>query len=108
MLLSELAERWLQELDQRLALGKIKPASVSIFRCYVRPGLGTLPVEEVRNGKLREFAESIAANKVTGKKGLAPKTVREVLVTTRMILSSHQNEDGNHYSICPNSTTNSF
>jgi integrase len=98
MLLSELAERWLQELDQRLALGKIKPASVSIFGCYVRnqiiPGLGALPVEEVRNGKLREFAESIAANSLTGKKGLAPKSVREVLVTTRMILSSHQNEDG--------------
>ena len=98
LLMRELSERWLAELDQRLALGKIKPASASVFRYHVQskiiPGLGALGVEDVRNGKLREFAESIAANTLTGKKGLGPKSVREVLGTTRMVLSSHQNEDG--------------
>lgn len=90
MLFKELAQEWLQQLDKRLALNKIKPASVASFRQRARhaiDGLGELSVEAVRNGAVKQFAESLAANH-------GPKTVRENVLIVKMILQSHVDRDG--------------
>jgi integrase len=99
MLMQELCFQWLQELESRVALGKLKPASLAAYRGYVNnhiiPGLGSLTLEDVRrNGHVKEFAETIAANKLSAKPGLGPKATREVVATMKMILESHQDQDG--------------
>jgi integrase len=99
MTMQELCAHWLQELESRVALGKLKPASLAAYRGYVHnhiiPGLGSLTLEDVRrNGHVKEFAEAIAANKASAKPGLGPKATREVVTAVKMILESHQNQDG--------------
>lgn len=92
MLFKQLAEKWVQGLDKRLALGKIKPASVATFkqrtRTHLLPALGEVDVADLRNGRVKAFAESLEAA------GLKPKTIREYVALLKTILESYVNEDG--------------
>jgi integrase len=91
MLFGELAERYLAHLNKRLELGKIKPASLDTFvqrtRTHVIPALGALDILEVRNGKVKAFAEMLATK-------LSRKTVQECVMLVKMILEAHVDPDG--------------
>ena len=90
MRLEELTQQWLAKQRKRVELGKLKPASLATFtyHCnHILPLLGGFELEAVRNGKVREFAETLAAE-------LGPKTTREIVATVKRILESHVDEDG--------------
>ncbi len=91
MRLEELTQQWLAKQRKRVELGKLKPASLAAFSyhcdAHILPNLGRLELEAVRNGKVREFAETLAAM-------LGPKTTREIVATVKRILESYVNEDG--------------
>jgi integrase len=91
MQFKDLAEAWLTKLQKRQELGKIKPASLATFTSRVRlhaiPALGTLEVQDMRNGRVKEFAELMALK-------FSPKSVRENVALVKAVLQSHVNEDG--------------
>jgi integrase len=90
MRLEELTQQWLAKQRKRVELGKLKPASLATFTYHsnhILPRLGELEIEAVRNGKVKEFAETLAAD-------LGPKTTREIVATVRRILENHVNDDG--------------
>src|ERR1700737_3355200 len=92
MLMKELTNQWLAKLQRRLELGKLKPASLAAFTSYtnkwILPHLGEHEIEFIRNGKVKEFAESLVAA------GKGTKTTREIIALVRQILESYVNEDG--------------
>jgi integrase len=97
--MQELCARWLQGLEARVALGKLKPASLATYRGYVRahiiPNLGTVNLEDVRrNSCMKEFAENIAASKLHAKSGLNPESARKVVSVVKAILESYRNDEG--------------
>ena len=85
-----LAEEWILRLQKQVELGKMKPASADTFinrvRLHAIPALGTLEVQDVRNGKVKEFAETLATK-------FKPKTVRECIAVVKAVLRSHVNEE---------------
>src|ERR1700723_3834781 len=91
MLFTELAEHWLADLQERVKLDNLNPASLATFvsrtNTHILPGLGDLEVEAVRNGVVKTFAENLSAK-------LGPKTTREVIALVKAILESHVNQDG--------------
>ena len=91
MLMRELIDQWLAKLRKRIELGKLKPASLDTFvsrvNTHILPNLGDVDIESIRNGRVKEFAETIAQE-------LGPKTTREVVALVKQILESHVNEDG--------------
>jgi integrase len=91
MLFKELTGNWLADLQERAKLGDLKPASLATFisrtNAHIRPGLGELEVEVVRNGVVKTFAENLSTK-------LGPKTTREVVALVKAILESHVNQDG--------------
>jgi len=92
MLMNELIGQWLVKQQKRVELGKLKPASLAAFTSFTKnwitPHLGELDIVAVRNGRVKEFAEAIAAT------GRGPKTTREIVALVKQILESHVNEDG--------------
>jgi integrase len=65
-----------------------KPGHVHVAHRHLDPPhLGQLEIETIRNGIVKQFAETIS-------KKLGPKTTREVVALVKMILESHVNEDG--------------
>lgn len=92
MTFSDLANIWLDRQRKRVELGKLKPASLSAFTSYtttwITPRLGDLEVESIKNGVVKQFAEALVAE------GKSPKTIKEILVTLKMILRSHRDENG--------------
>ncbi len=54
---------------------------------WILPHLGELEMQSVRNGVVKQFAETISQK-------LGPKTTCEVVALVKMILESHVNEDG--------------
>jgi integrase len=93
LLFKELAERWLLRLQKRVELQKLKPASLAAFTSRVRthaiPALGEIDVLEIKNGKVREFAEALAVK-------LGPKSVRENIAVLKMVLQSYVDENGEY------------
>jgi integrase len=91
MLMKELIEQWLAKQTKRVELGKLKPASLDTFtsrvNTHILPNLGDVDIESIRNGVVKQFAETIAQK-------LGPKTTREVVAAVKMILESHVNVDG--------------
>lgn len=91
MLMKDLIEQWKAKLRKRVELGKLKPASLDTFTSrtstWILPHLGELEIESIRNGRVKEFAETISQK-------LGPKTTREVVGLVKMILESHVNADG--------------
>jgi integrase len=89
--MKELIEQWLSKQRKRTELGKLKPASLDTFtsrvNTHILPHLGELEIETIRNGVVKQFAETIAQK-------LGPKTTREVVALVKMILESHVTADG--------------
>lgn len=81
----EAAENW-------LAITR-KPASLKTFssyvRCHIEPAIGDVFVKDVRNGALKNFAQSLVHEK-----HLAPKTVSEILAAVKSIIASCQDSEG--------------
>ena len=91
MLMKELIEQWTAKQQKRVGLGKLKPASLDTFtsrvNTWILPHLGELEIETIRNGVVKQFAETISQK-------LGPKTTREVVALVKQILESHVNADG--------------
>ena len=92
MLIKDLAATWLERLKTRKRK-PIKPASLAIFSSYVlnhvNPLIGDLEAESFQTKQMKEFAEALVA------KGLAPKTIHELVNTVQQIIKSAQDENGN-------------
>src|SRR5271157_5380904 len=92
MLMQQLIEQWTVKQRKRVELGKLKPASLATFTSHVNtwimPNLGQFEVEQIRNGVVKQFAETIAAA------AKSPKTIREIVALVKQILESHVNQDG--------------
>lgn len=92
MLIKTLAASWLDRQRKRVELGKLKPASLSAFTSYtnnwITPRLGELEAESIKNGVVKQFAEALVVE------SKSPKTIKEILVTLKMILRSHRDENG--------------
>jgi len=80
----EAAENWLAE--------ERKPASQRTFASYAKihigPMLGNFCVKDVKNGVLRQFAQALAAKK------LSAKTVQEILSAVKSIIADCVDSEG--------------
>jgi integrase len=91
MILRSLTTDWITRLQNRKRR-PCKPASIFCFSSYIQkhinPFLGDQEVEAIGNKQLKEFAEALVA------KNLAPKTILEIVNTTKQCIASAQDDNG--------------
>ncbi len=81
------AQRKMRSLSGRLEVLLVGILRTSRASTWILPHLGELEMQSVRNGVVKQFAETISQK-------LGPKTTCEVVALVKMILESHVNEDG--------------